>query len=60
MIHGNCESLLNQSGYHNDPKFSDRQVLANRVGQDQGLHYLPFHLHLLEALLYGKNKFFKF
>ena len=27
---------------------------------DQGLHCLQFHLHLLEALLYGKASLFKF
>ena len=26
---------------------------------DQGLHCLQFHLHLLEALLYGKASLFK-
>ena len=44
--------------YPNDPKFSDRQVWANSVHPDQeqsyqGLHYLPFCLHLLDALHYG-------
>ena len=43
----------------NDPKFSDRQVWANSVdldqtAPDQGLHCLPFNLHLLDALLYIK------
>ena len=50
--------------YSNDPKFSDRQVWANSVGpdqtapegawkeqSDQGLHCLPFQLHLLDILL---------
>ena len=41
--------------YHNNPKFSDRQVWANSVDldqtvrqeqSDQGLHCLPFHLHI--------------
>ena len=27
---------------------------------DQGLHCLQFHLHLLEALLYGKTTLFQF
>ena len=41
--------------YRNDPKFSDRLVWANSADpdleeqSDQGLHYLLFHLHLLEA-----------
>ena len=40
--------------YHNDPKFSNRQVLANRVDshqQSQGLHCLPSCWHLLDALV---------
>ena len=46
--------------YHNVPKFSDRQVWANSADpdrllleeqSDQGLHYLQFPLHLLDALL---------
>ena len=41
--------------YRNNPKFSDRQVWANSVDldqtvrqeqSDQGLHCLPFHLHI--------------
>ena len=43
----------------NDPKFSDIQILANSVDPDQtqeqsgqGLHCLPFCLHLLDALFY--------
>ena len=27
---------------------------------DQGLHYLPYCLHILNALLYGKTSFFHF
>ena len=53
--------------FHNDPKFLDRQVWANSVDSDQeqsdqGLHCLPFCLHLLDALLYGNYKtlMFKF
>ena len=49
--------------YRNDLKFSDRQVWANSVdpGQtapeqsDQGLHCLPFHLDLLDPLLFSKT-----
>ena len=43
------------------PKYSDRQVWANHVVQiglkqtDHGLHCLPFHLHFLDALWYGKT-----
>ena len=45
--------------YSNDPKFLDRQVWANSVdpdqtAPDQGLHCLPFSLHLLDSLLYSK------
>ena len=47
-------------GYHNDLKFSDRLVWANsadinQTAPDQGLHCLEFRLHLLDALLYGKQ-----
>ena len=44
--------------YQNDPKLSSRQVWANSVDPDQkkqtdqGLHCLPFHLHLSDPLLY--------
>ena len=52
------------TGYHNVLKFSDRQVWANSVDleeqSDQGLHYLPFRLHLLDTLLYGKATLFEF
>ena len=38
-------------GYHNDPKFSDRLVLANSADpDDQGLHCLLFHLLLFEEI----------
>ena len=50
--------------YRNDPKFSDRQVLANSADPDQtadqGLHCLLFHLHLLDTFLCGKATLFKF
>ena len=51
--------------YRNDPKFSDRQVWANsadpdQTAPDQGLHCLPFPLHLLDSLLYGRATLFKF
>ena len=49
--------------YRNDHNFSDRQAWANSADPDQtaqGLHCLQFHLHLLEALLYGKTWLFKF
>ena len=43
----------------NAPKFSDRQVWANCADPDQtaeqGLHCLPFHLHLFDAFHYNKN-----
>ena len=50
---------------HNDPKFSDRQVLANNVdpdqtAPDQGLQCLPFYLHLSDTLFYGKITLLKF
>ena len=44
--------------YHNDPKFSDRQVWANSADLeeqfDQDLHCLPFRLHRLDSLLFGR------
>ena len=49
--------------YCNDPKFSDRQVWANSVDPDpfeQSLHLLPFRLHLLDSLLYGRATLFNF
>ena len=52
------------SYYRNDPKFSDRQVRANSADPDQTadqrLDCLPFRLHLLNALLYGKAAMSKF
>ena len=53
-----CQDGRTNSYYRNDPKFSDRQVRAN--GADQHLDCLPFRLHLLNALLYGKAALFKF
>ena len=54
--------------YCSDPMFSDRQVRVKSVDQDQmapegvvqekfdqGLHCLPFHMHLLDASLYGNT-----
>ena len=52
---------MKDSIYCNDLKFSDKQVWANSVDSDlekqsdQVLHYLPFRLYLLDALLFGKN-----
>ena len=49
--------------YRNDPKFSDRYAWANIADQgqtasreqsDQGLHCLPFRMHRLDSLLYGR------
>ena len=44
--------------YLNDPKFSDRYASANIANPDQtapqGLHCLPFRLHHLDSLLYGR------
>ena len=60
-------STLKKSTYRNDPKFSDRYAWANSADpdqtaprglleeqSDQGLHCLPFHLHRLDSLLYGR------
>ena len=51
--------------YHDDPKFSDRQVWANsadpdQTAPDQGLRCLQFPLHLLDTLFDGKATLFKF
>ena len=35
-----------------DPKFMERQICANSVEPDQGLHYLSFHLHDLDLHLW--------
>ena len=45
--------------YRNDPKFSDRYAWANsadpdQTAPDQGQHCLPFRLHRLDSLLYGR------
>ena len=51
---------------HIDPMFTDKNVWANNVDPDQtackvqeqsdlGLLSLPFHLHLLDALLHQWN-----
>ena len=43
--------------------FLDRLVWANSADSDQsdqGLHYLQYCLHLLDALLDGKTCFFQF
>ena len=53
-----------KSDYRNVCKFSDRQIWANSVDPDQtapqGPHCLPFQLHRLDTLLYGKATLFKF
>ena len=50
---------LGKLKYRKDPKFSDRQVLANSAGPDQtapkeqsdlGLHCLLYHLHLFDEI----------
>ena len=33
---------------------------APKEQSDQGLHCLPFHLHLVDALLHCESKFFTF
>ena len=48
--------------YRNDPR---TESLANSLDPDQAvpdqsLNCLPFHLHLLDLLLYGKTTLFKF
>ena len=62
----NIQAIIKNSKYRNDPKFSDRQAWANSADpdqtaprgleeqSDQDLHCLPFHLHRLDSLVYGK------
>ena len=62
-IGAGCQ-LRAENDYRNDPKFSDRQVLANSADleeqSDQDLHCVQFHVHLLDALFYSKATLFKF
>ena len=50
--------------YHNDSRFSDRQMLANTVDPNQTgpecVHCLPFCLHLLNSFLFVYTTPFKF
>ena len=53
----------NQKVYHNDPKFSDRQILANSADPDQTALTVCHSIcifSLLDTLLYGKVTLFKF
>ena len=59
------KSSIHYHTYRNVPKFSDRLAWANNVdpdqtAPDQGLHSLPFRLHLLDSLVSGRAKLFKF
>ena len=54
-----------QTVYLNDPKFSDRYAWTNSADlleehSDQSAHCLPFRLHRLDSLLYGRATKFKF
>ena len=54
--------LCSNLSYHNDLQFSGRQtwvsdVFPDLTAPDQGLHCLPFILHLLDTLQYGTTKF---
>ena len=62
--------VLHTNSVTDDLNFLDRQVWANSVDpdqtaslilehSDQGLYCLPFHLYLMEILLYVKSKLFK-
>ena len=49
--------------YHNDPKFSDRQIWANmqtKVRLLLGLHCLLFYLHHLEVSHQGRTSYLEF
>ena len=58
------EHSLFAQKYRNDPKFSDRQVLANSADIDQtaplGLHCLLFHLHYFDKLPSGLSSLYEF
>ena len=41
-------------------KSDDPDQTALEEQSDQGLHCLPFHLYLLDSLLYGRATLFKF
>ena len=52
-----CVMLKKTHTYRNDPKFLDRYAWANSADPyqtAQGLHFLPFRLHRLDSLLYGR------
>ena len=42
------------------PDSADPDQTAPKEQSDQGLHCLPFHLHLLDALLQWETKLFIF
>ena len=50
--------MCNLHGYRNDPKFSDRLILANSADPD--LHCLLFHLHLFDEIPLGLASLFEF
>ena len=56
VICGEAKLFKFKENYSNDPRFSDRYAWANsadkdQTAPDQGLHCLPFLMHLLDALL---------
>ena len=68
LLHGVCGIVI-EICYCNDPSFrTDRpgQTVQTKIRllleeqSDQRLHCLQFHLHLLEALVYGKAWFSNF
>ena len=52
VIYSTGKRVFGVCDYLNDPKFSDRLLLEEE--SDQGLPCLPFHLHRLDSLLYGR------
>ena len=57
---GSTKNHISVRNYRNDPKFSDRYAWTNSADpdqtaqSDQGLQCLPFRLHRLDSLLYGR------
>ena len=46
--------FMSMTSYRNDPKFSDRYAWANSADPDQTAPSLPFRLHHLDTLPYGR------
>ena len=65
LKHETVPRMVRKVDYRSGPKFSDGRVVGKQCRpsleqSDQDLHCLPFHLHLLDTLLYSKTPLFKF